>query len=55
MAKLLARKTARACYVGSSVDLSGSVQGGIVEEEMEAFGAVVKVVMAEVEKAKATG
>lgn len=55
MAKLLARKTGRACYVGSSIDLSGSVQGGIVEEEMEAFGAVVKVVMGEIGKAEETG
>lgn len=55
LAKLLARKTGRACYVGSSVDLTGSVQGGNVEEEMEAFGAVVKVVMAEVGKAEVKG
>lgn len=55
LAKLLARKTNRACYVGSSVDLSGSVQGGIVEEEMEAFGAVVKVVMSEIGKAEEAG
>jgi hypothetical protein len=50
LAKLLARKTGRACYVGNSASFRDSVQGGIVEEEMEAFRAVVKVVMGEVEK-----
>jgi hypothetical protein len=47
---LLARKTGRACYVGNSASFRDSVQGGTVEEEMEAFGAVVKVVMGEIGK-----
>jgi hypothetical protein len=50
LAKLLARKTGRACYVGNSASFRDSVQGGTVEEEMEAFGAVVKVVMGEIGK-----
>lgn len=51
LAKLLARKTGRACYVGNSASFRDSVQGGTVEEEMEAFGAIVKVVMGEIAKA----
>jgi hypothetical protein len=51
LAKLLARKTGRACYVGNSASFRDSVQGGTVEEEMEAFGAIVKVVMGEIGKA----
>ena len=51
MAKLLVRRTNRPCYVGSSVDLSGAVGGGTVDEEMEAFRAVVQTVEAEVTKA----
>lgn len=50
LAKLLARKTGRACYVGNSATFRDSVQGGTVEEEMEAFGAVVKIVMGEIGK-----
>ncbi|GAB7360017.1 hypothetical protein MBLNU230_g7542t1 [Neophaeotheca triangularis] len=49
MAKLLARKTKKPCYVSSSINLSGSVQGGTVEEEMEAFRTIVQVVMNEAE------
>jgi len=52
LAKLLARKTGRACYVGNSASFRDSVQGGTVEEEMEAFGAIVKVVMGEIGKAE---
>jgi len=52
LAKLLARKTGRACYVGNSASFRDSVQGGTVEEEMEAFGAVVKVVMGEIGKSE---
>jgi hypothetical protein len=51
LAKLLARKTGCACYVGNSASFRDSVQGGTVEEEMEAFGAIVKVVMGEIGKA----
>lgn len=51
MAKVLASRTKRPCYVGSSVNLSGAVAGGTVEEEMEAFRAIVKVVMTGVERA----
>jgi hypothetical protein len=52
LAKLLARKTGRACYVGNSASFRDSVQGGTVEEEMEAFGVVVKVVMGEIGKSE---
>jgi len=50
MAKLLARKSGKPCYVGSSVDLSSTAGGGSVEEEMSAFKAVVEVVLAELRK-----
>lgn len=51
MAKLLVRKTGRACYVSWSGDLSGAVEGGNVHEEMAAFRAVVATVVEEVGKA----
>ena len=51
IAKLLARRTQRPCYVGSSINLSGAAGGGTVDEEMEAFRAVVDVVKAEVDRA----
>ncbi|KAF2717294.1 hypothetical protein K431DRAFT_233463 [Polychaeton citri CBS 116435] len=50
LAKLLARRTKMACYVGSSVNLSDAIGGGTVEEEMEAFRAVVDTVIAEIGK-----
>lgn len=50
MAKLLTRKTKKPCYVSSSINLSGSVQGGTVEEEIEAFKTIVQVVTAEADK-----
>lgn len=50
MAKLLARKTKRPCYVSSSINLSGAAGGGTVDEEMDVFRAVVGVVTAEVER-----
>ncbi|QDS77771.1 hypothetical protein FKW77_005123 [Venturia effusa] len=51
MAKLLAKKLGVPCYVGNSMNFSGMGRGGDVEEEMEGFRLVVKVVMSEVEKA----
>ncbi len=48
MAKVLVRKTGLVCYVGGSINLTGSAGGGSVEEEMEAFRAVVGVVTAQV-------
>ena len=51
MAKVLARKTKLPCYVGSSINLSGAAGGGTVDEEMEAFRAIVEVVTAGVERA----
>lgn len=51
MAKLLARRTQRLCYVGNSINLTGAAGGGTVEEEMEAFRAVVEVVTSEIHKA----
>ena len=50
MAKVLARKTKLPCYVGSSINLSGAVEGGTVDEEMEVFRAIVDVVGREVER-----
>ena len=47
LAKLLARRTARPSYVGSSINLSNAVGGGTVDEEMEAFRAIVDAVEAE--------
>ena len=51
IAKIVVRKSNRPCYVGSSINLSGAVGGGTVNEEMEAFRAIVDVVTAEVERA----
>ncbi|RDI78787.1 hypothetical protein Vi05172_g11174 [Venturia inaequalis] len=51
MAKLLAKKMGVPCYVGNSMSFAGMGRGGDVEEEMEGFRLVVKVVMGEVEKA----
>ncbi|KAM3422639.1 hypothetical protein BST61_g127 [Cercospora zeina] len=45
MAKVLARKLAKPCYVSSSVNLSSAAGGGSVEEEMEAFRVVVETVV----------
>lgn len=50
MARLLARKTGKPCYVGSSINLSNAAGGGSVEEEMLAFRAVVEVVLGEIAK-----
>lgn len=50
MAKVLVRKTGRVCYVGSSINLAGAAGGGTVDEEMEAFRAVIDVVTAEVRR-----
>ncbi|KAK2017830.1 hypothetical protein LZ32DRAFT_614128 [Colletotrichum eremochloae] len=44
MAKLLAKRTGMPVYVGCSINLSGSAMGLSVEEEMEAFRAIVDVV-----------
>lgn len=45
MAKVLVRRLQRPCYVGTSINLSGAVEGGTVDEEMEAFRRVVDVVV----------
>ncbi|SMR47328.1 unnamed protein product [Zymoseptoria tritici ST99CH_3D1] len=50
MAKLLARKLSKPCYVGSSVNLTGGAGGGSVEEEMEAFRGVVDAVVGQVQR-----
>lgn len=49
MAKVLVRKSGKVCYVGSSINLAGTAGGGTVDEEMEAFRAIVEVVTAEVQ------
>jgi len=51
IAKLLVRRTQKLCYVGGSINLANAAGGGTVEEEMEAFRAIVGVVTAEVAKA----
>jgi len=50
LAKLLARKTMKPVYVGSSISFSSAGMGGTVEEEMEGFRKVVAVVMEEVDR-----
>ncbi|KAH7418372.1 hypothetical protein BKA64DRAFT_635501 [Cadophora sp. MPI-SDFR-AT-0126] len=50
LAKLLARKTKKAVYVGNSISFASAGLGGTVEEEMEGFKKVVEVVMEEVQK-----
>lgn len=44
IAKVLVRRLQRLCYVGSSVNLSSAMGSGSVEEEMEAFRAIVDIV-----------
>ncbi|GKT48908.1 uncharacterized protein ColSpa_09089 [Colletotrichum spaethianum] len=44
VAKLLAKRTNMPVYVGCSINLGGSAMGLSVEEEMEAFRAIVDVV-----------
>ncbi|KAI7539449.1 hypothetical protein KC331_g9750 [Hortaea werneckii] len=51
IAKVLVRRTQKLCYVGGSVNLSNAANGGSVEEEMEAFRAIIDVVVAEANKA----
>ena len=53
MAKVLAQRTKRPCYVGSSINLSSAAGGGSVEEEMHAFRAIVDVVTTGLERAGA--
>jgi hypothetical protein len=54
LAKLLARKTGKAVYVGNSISFASAGMGGTVEEEMEGFKKVVEVVMDEVRKSEGT-
>ncbi|KAF6835778.1 hypothetical protein CPLU01_04055 [Colletotrichum plurivorum] len=53
MAKLLAKRAGMPVYVGCSVNLGGSAMGLSVEEEMEAFRAVVDVVTARLKGSQA--
>jgi hypothetical protein len=48
LANLLARKTGKAVYVGNSISFASAGLGGTVEEEMEGFREVVKVVLEKV-------
>ncbi len=50
LAKILARKTQKAVYVGNSISFASAGMGGTIEEEMEGFKKVVDVVMEEVQK-----
>ncbi|KAK0285171.1 hypothetical protein LTR35_005373 [Friedmanniomyces endolithicus] len=52
LAKVLVRRTGKLCYVGGSMNLANAVGGGTVDEEMEAFRAIVAVVATEVTKAR---
>lgn len=52
LAKLLARKTGKATYVGNSISFASAGMGGTVEEEMEGFKKVVEVVVAVFENSK---
>ncbi|TKA71064.1 hypothetical protein B0A55_07233 [Friedmanniomyces simplex] len=52
LAKVVVRRTGKLCYVGGSINLANAVCGGTVDEEMEAFRAIVGVVAAEVAKAR---
>ena len=52
MAKLLAKRTGKLCYVGGALNMSNAAAGGTVDEEMQAFRSIVDVVSAEVGKAK---
>ncbi|KAH9821963.1 Proteasome assembly chaperone 4, partial [Teratosphaeria destructans] len=44
LAKVLVRRTGKLCYVGGGINLRDAAGGGTVDEEMEAFRAVVDVV-----------
>ena len=55
LAKLLAKKTGKAVYVGNSISFASAGLGGTVEEEMEGFRRVVEVVMGEVGKGEGQG
>lgn len=52
LARIVARKSGRPCYVGNAVSFAEAGRGGDVEEEMEGLRAVVGVVMGEVERVK---
>jgi hypothetical protein len=47
LAKVLVRRVQKPCYVGSSINLSSTAGGGTVDEEMEAFRAVVDAVVSQ--------
>ncbi len=51
LAKALVRRTGKPCYVGGSINLANAAGGGTVQEEFEAFRAIVQVVTTECEKA----
>lgn len=55
LAKVLARKTGKGAYVGSSVSFADSGMGGTVEEEMEGFRRVVETVVGVVKKDRRGG
>lgn len=46
--------TGKPVYVGNSMSFASAGMGGTVEEEIEGFKRVVEIVVAEVEKTKAT-
>ncbi|KAH6626810.1 hypothetical protein B0J18DRAFT_425720 [Chaetomium sp. MPI-SDFR-AT-0129] len=47
LAKLLARKTQLPTYVANSISLASTGLGGTVDEEMDAFSEVVRVVLSQ--------
>ncbi|KAF2124662.1 hypothetical protein P153DRAFT_301612 [Dothidotthia symphoricarpi CBS 119687] len=55
LSKVLARKTGKPVYVGSSLSFASAGMGGTVEEEMEGFRRVVEVVMGLLDGGKKLG
>ena len=51
MAKLLARRLQRPVYVTNSISFANAGMGGTVEEEMEAFRAIVQVTLQKLQEA----
>ena len=50
LARLLARKAGMPVYVTNSMSLENTPMGGTVEEEMEAFKAIVDVVLGQLQR-----
>lgn len=55
IAKLLARKLQMPVYVTNSISFANAGMGGTVEEEMEAFRAIVQIVLKQLQNAGVGG